>query len=138
MSKQLAIELMADLANLEKADRAIAEFGGSMAWPEKTLSHVRLVVEELMMNIITHGSDRENVPRIRIRLAQQDETLVMEVADDGVAFDPLLTPPPDLDSSLDERRIGGLGVHLIRGLMDSVSYRREGGWNRLSATKTMN
>lgn len=134
----MAIELTADLANLGKADQAVAQFGELMAWPEKTLSHVRLVVEELMMNIIAHGSDGVNVPHIRIHLAQQDGTLMMEVADDGVAFDPLQTPSPDLDASLDERAIGGLGVHLIRGLMDSVSYRREGGWNRLSATKAMN
>ena len=109
-----------------------------MAWPEKTLSHVRLVVEELMMNIIVHGSDGENVPHIRVHLAQQDGTLVMEIADDGVAFDPLQIPAPELDSSLDDRPIGGLGVHLVRGLMDSVTYRREGGWNRLSVTKAVN
>ena len=58
-----------------------------------------------------------------------------EVSDDGRAFDPLKVPPPDLESDLQSRPVGGLGVHFIKTLMDEVSYRREGGRNILTMHK---
>jgi serine/threonine-protein kinase RsbW len=61
----------------------------------------------------------------------------MTVEDDGPQFDPLLLPPPDLTASLAERRVGGLGVFLVRQMMDAVSYQRVGRRNRLSMTKTL-
>ena len=90
-----------------------------------------------MMNVISYGSDGAVIPNVRLHLAQQGAALSMEIADDGVAFDPLQAPAPDLDADIDDRPIGGLGVFLVRELMDSVAYRREAGWNRLSVTKTL-
>ena len=63
--------------------------------------------------------------------------LRLELSDDGIAFDPLSLPPPDVSLDIEDRLIGGLGVHLIRTMMDSVSYRREGDWNRLLVTKAL-
>ncbi len=138
MSYQITLELMADMAGLEAADRALDEFAVHMAWPETTLFQVRLVLEEIMMNVISYGSDGAAIPHVRLDLAQQGVALSMEIADDGIAFDPLQAPAPDLDADIDDRPIGGLGVFLVRELMDGVTYRREAGWNRLSVTKTLN
>ena len=58
--------------------------------------------------------------------------LAVEFGDQGVAFDPLTVVPPDLTDDLDQRRAGGLGVFLLKEFADSLSYRREQGWNRLT------
>jgi len=60
--------------------------------------------------------------------------VVMTTRDDGVAFDPLAAAP-DLDAGLDDRKLGGLGIHLIREMTDAQRYRREGGWNVLVVDK---
>jgi anti-sigma regulatory factor (Ser/Thr protein kinase) len=137
VSHQITLELKADMAGLETADQALDEFGAHMAWPEPALFQLRLVLEEIMMNVISYGSDGGAIPHVRLHLSQQDTALAMEIADDGVAFDPLQAPSPDLDADIDDRPIGGLGVFLVRELMDSVTYRREAGWNRLSVTKAL-
>ena len=137
MSHQITLELMADMASLETADRALDEFATRMAWSETALFQLRLVLEEIMMNVISYGSDGATIPQVRLHLVQEGAALSMEIADDGVAFDPLQAPAPDLDADIDDRPIGGLGVFLVRELMDSVTYLREAGWNRLSVTKTL-
>ena len=138
MSHQITLELMADMAGLETADQALDQFASRMTWPETALFQVRLVLEELMMNVISYGAAGGTaIPRVRLHLDQQGSLLRMEIADDGVAFDPLQAPAPDLDASIEDRPIGGLGVFLVRELMDSVDYAREAGWNRLSVTKTL-
>ena len=137
VSHQITLELMADMASLETADRALDEFATRMAWSETALFQLRLVLEEIMMNVISYGSDGTAIPQVRLHLVQEGAALSMEIADDGVAFDPLQAPAPDLDADIDDRPIGGLGVFLVRELMDSVTYLREAGWNRLSVTKTL-
>ena len=62
--------------------------------------------------------------------------VVAVVSDDGIAFDPLEVPPPDLESSLEDRPVGGLGVHFMLTLMDEVTYRREGDRNVLTMRKS--
>lgn len=137
VSHQITLDLMADMTGLEKADRALDEFAVRVAWSDTALFQVRLVLEEIMMNVISYGSDGAAIPHVRLHLAQDGAALSMEIADDGIAFDPLQAPAPDLDADIDDRPIGGLGVFLVRELMDSVTYRREAGWNRLSVTKTL-
>ncbi len=137
MSEPITLELKAELAGLEQADQALDGFAARMAWPETTLFQLRLVLEEILMNVMAHGADGDRLPQVRLQIAQQGSLLVLEIADDGVAFDPLQAPVPDLDADLDDRPIGGLGVFLVRQLTDSVAYRREAGWNRLSVTKTV-
>lgn len=137
MRTESTIEFDAELGALQFADHRLVDFSRLMGWTERALFQVRLVVEELLMNIISHGSDGQHRPRIRLQLAQDDNLLRLEIADDGIAFDPLQALPPDLEADLDDRPIGGLGVHLVRQLSDNVAYRRVDGWNRLEVTKTL-
>ncbi len=89
---------------------------------ERTLSHVAEWREAL--------SSRDKL------VVLQEEVVTVEITDDGRSFDPLTeAPEPDLDSSLNERRIGGLGVFFVRSMMDDLQYRREQGKNHLAFTK---
>ena len=93
-----------------------------------------LVLEELGINILTHGGKgMERRPEIEIVLTSEDHALTIEVLDDGHPFDPLQdSPNPDLTATIEDRPVGGLGIHLVRSLMDDLHYQRDAGRNRLT------
>jgi serine/threonine-protein kinase RsbW len=100
--------------------------------PEATIGELLLVTEELMMNVCTHAYP-DNAPgdvTVTYSVALPGE-LIVEVADQGVEFNPLKTEPPDLRLGLEGRPIGGLGIHLVKSFTRTLSYCREQGWNRL-------
>jgi anti-sigma regulatory factor (Ser/Thr protein kinase) len=72
-----------------------------------------------------------------LELERADGKLNLSLSDDGPAFDPLALPTPDLDAPLEERPVGGLGVYLVREMMDDVSYSHRGGRNCLSMWKSL-
>ena len=137
MAYRITLELSADMAGLEKADKTLDEFALAVHLGEEPLFQLRLVLEEVLMNVISYGAGGGAVPHVQLNMVHEENTLSMEIADNGIAFDPLQLPPPDLDAEIDDRPIGGLGIFLVRELMDSVTYRRDGDWNRLMVTKTV-
>jgi anti-sigma regulatory factor (Ser/Thr protein kinase) len=96
-----------------------------------------LVLEEVFTNVVRHGYPEEGGHQIAIRLELAGGVVTISVEDDGRSFDPVLAPPANLDAPLEERQPGGLGVHLIRSLMDEVAYRRAGGHNVLTLRKKL-
>ena len=97
------------------------------------MGELDLLVEEIFMNIARHSYPKGALGVVSVvYTVWEPGELGVEFGDRGAAFDPLAVPPPDLSSELDERRAGGLGVFLVKELADSLSYRREEGWNRLT------
>ncbi|XWN29620.1 MAG: ATP-binding protein [Devosia sp.] len=94
-----------------------------------------LVLEELITNVVNHGAGPEGAD-VQVTLSGQNGTVVGTVSDNAMAFDPLAMAPPDTTSSLEERAVGGLGVHLVRTLASEISYAREGDRNVLRFTLT--
>jgi serine/threonine-protein kinase RsbW len=96
-----------------------------------------LALEEHLTNILSYGfSDTaEHVIELHIHIA--DASLVIEASDDGRPFDPTKYPEPDLTVPADKRKIGGLGIHMIRQAMDSVEYNRANGRNILRMRKLL-
>ena len=93
------------------------------------------MLEELGLNVVNYGGGDET-PDIEITVASEPDVLTITISDDGLPFDPLNdAPPPDLTSPIENRPIGGLGIHLVRTMMDEMSYRRENGRNHLALTK---
>jgi len=88
---------------------------------------LQLAVEELAQNARTHGG----AGRIRIVLSREGGGLGLVVEDDGSPFDPLQREPPDTAASIEDRAVGGLGVHLVRTMFDEVAYERDGRLNRV-------
>ena len=103
--------------------------------PVDVVMKFMIAFDEVISNVINHGSLGGN-PQITVRLAQDENRVTAEVEDNGVAFDPLSLATPDTSLSVEDRAIGGLGIHLVRELMDSVDYLREGEFNRLRFAKT--
>lgn len=97
-----------------------------------------LALEEVFLNVALHGANGVTVPSVALELIASDTEVVLIVADDARPFDPLTLATPDTSAALEDRNIGGLGVHLVRQMMDTVSYTFEAGHNRLRMTKHLN
>jgi serine/threonine-protein kinase RsbW len=101
--------------------------------PEARIEELDLLIDELIMNVCTHAYPDDIPGDVTVSYSvSAPGVLSVEVADQGVAFNPLKAGPPDLTLSLEDRPIGGLGIHLVKTLATSLTYRREQGWNRLS------
>ena len=95
-----------------------------------------LALEEAVANVIRHGLPGSPSPhRIAVRLEIGSAMVAAEIIDNGRPFDPTGAPPPDLSLPLEERQPGGLGIYLMRELMDGVEYRRSGNSNILRVRK---
>lgn len=118
----------ADLSQLADAVAALADWAVDAGLDARGSHHLQLAIEELATNAIVHGlAGRPG--RIGLRLWRDGAVIQAEVRDDAPPFDPFDAdgaPPPDLTAGIDERTVGGLGVHLVRTLMDDWHYRRDG------------
>ena len=124
-----------DLRDLPGALDGVEEFCRSRGLATETALEMRLVAEEVLTNCIkyAHAATEEHV--IALRLSASADSLRLEFRDGGVPFNPLDAPLPDLKSRPDERGIGGLGVLLVRALVDDATYVREGSVNILVLIK---
>ncbi len=126
-----------DVAQLPILNRFLQEFWAAAQLPPAQAPDFELALEEIFMNIVMHGSQPGLTSRVEVSLAVGADGVTMTVEDDGPQFDPLTLPPPDLTAGLAERPVGGLGVFLVRRVMDTVSYERVGACNRLTMTKSL-
>lgn len=94
-----------------------------------------LTYEELVTNTIKYAYRDTASHWIEIIIEVSDDAVELEVGDDGEPFDPTTYESPDTSLPVEERPIGGLGLHLIRNLTDSFTYRRDGDWNRARIRK---
>ena len=135
MSRKLSLEIEPSVEELSTITAAVEQFGDAEQWAPDLVFQINLVIEELGLNIMTHGMS-EDLEKIEITLTAEGESLTIEIVDNGRPFDPTSdAPEPDLNSEIGERSIGGLGVHIVRSLMDSLCYRRQGGRNHVTLVK---
>ena len=98
---------------------------------------LRLVVEELVVNIVNYAYGDGGDGPLRIELDSDHKSLTLTIADNGTPFNPLEQATPDTTLSAEERSIGGLGIFLGREMMDTVDYKRVDGANVITATKNI-
>jgi serine/threonine-protein kinase RsbW len=127
----LSLVLPARLDNLRTFVEATKEAALTTGLPPDKIFRLEVALEEALVNIM-HYAYEDGVGEIQVVCRPYDRGLfVIEITDTGRPFDISAVSPPDLVSGVDERRIGGLGIHLMKTLMDEVSYRREGEKNIL-------
>lgn len=128
----LPIDTETDTHALEWLDAACRQAG----WPERTQFKLRLCLDETVTNVLLYGySDPPSdgaEPCLRLCLAQEGDEVFLIVMDNGVPFDPTARQPRELDASLDDARIGGHGLRLMRHYLRDIRYERADGWNRLT------
>lgn len=105
---------------------------------EKSLARrLQLSVEEIVVNVIDYAYPLGMKGDITVKMMWDGKSLKIVVVDSGVMFDPTLVETPDISLMAEERQVGGLGIHLVRKLMDSVNYEREDGKNILTLIKNI-
>lgn len=105
---------------------------------EKSLARrLQLSVEEIVVNVIDYAYPLGMKGDITVKMMWNGKSLKIVVVDSGVMFDPTLVETPDISLMAEERQVGGLGIHLVRKLMDSVNYEREDGKNILTLIKNI-
>jgi len=124
-------------SELQRLASELERFAQNHRIPEPDIHAFSLSLDELVTNTIAYGYDDQGPHEIRVRLALANGRLSAEVEDDGRPFNPLTAPLPDLTSAVEDRPVGGLGIHLVRSLMDHVDYRRESGKNHLMMRKQL-
>jgi anti-sigma regulatory factor (Ser/Thr protein kinase) len=135
VSEALDLHLTNDLAALAGLADAVERFGAAHRLPADILNALQVTVDEIVTNAITHGYAPGARGEIAVRLQRRPDGIEIEIEDDGMPFDPLQAPPPNLGLPLAERPIGGLGIHFVRNLMDKMSYARHDGRNLLKLVK---
>lgn len=130
------ISVAGHAAQLPVLTRFLKEFWSAAGLPPAESVKFELAIEEVFMNVVMHGSPRAGT-QVEVSVMLCDGGLTLTVENDGPAFDPLLLPTPDVAANLEERQVGGLGVFLVRQMMDAVSYQRVAARNQLRMTKLL-
>lgn len=135
MNDSLTIQVFNAIEAIEPASRTAQDWLRQRGLPPNVCYLVNLVIEELVTNCIKHAYDDASRHMIEFVLSIAEQTLTIIAVDDGREFDPSRIPSPDISQPLSQRPIGGLGIHLLREMTDSMSYERRNGKNRLTLTK---
>ena len=88
-----------------------------------------LVVEEMLTNIVKYSYDDADEHTVYLHVALDEEYLRITLKDDGHYFDPTQIPVPDVEELLESRKVGGLGIELVRRMCERIEYNRADGWN---------
>ena len=131
--RQQSITLRNDMAEIPRLADFVEEFCQPLAPTAKGLHSLQLALEEAVTNVMTHGYGEGKPGSLTVSLeASAEGRLTAIISDSAPPYDPLARPPVDTTGSLEEREIGGLGVHFMKKLMDAVRYERRDDHNILT------
>ena len=119
------------LSEIRRATELVDEFKARHGLADEDANAIHVVLDEILSNSIRHGLAGAASHAIAVTLELSGGEIVVEIEDDGVAYDPTQAPAPVLAGTLDERKEGGLGITFVRALTSSIEYRRIDGRNRL-------
>jgi len=135
MSRTKQIQISNDLSELERLSLLVEEFGGENNFKTEEEYAIYLCLEEMVTNVISYAWPDGGEHTIDIRLAVGEESIRVEIDDDGVEFNPVEFGAPDTAAPAEERPIGGLGIHLVKQTMDDMFYQRVDNRNALIMKK---
>ncbi|MSQ68375.1 MAG: ATP-binding protein [Gammaproteobacteria bacterium] len=128
----------AEADKIESLTCFMQEFWAIHELPAAHAYAFELALEEIFLNVASYSVPQSAAGiTVEVSLNYVAGMVTLTIIDDGSAFDPLAKEPPDLTVPLEERPVGGLGIYLVRGMMDSVVYRRHDHKNCLAMTKQM-
>jgi serine/threonine-protein kinase RsbW len=127
------IRLPAKIENLKQLMRFVSDYASREGFSQKRLREIELATEEALINIFNYAYPDDETGEVEVRCRMEDQSsLVIDILDTGQPFDIQSVPEPDLTLDVSERKIGGLGIYLIKNMVSEVRYRREGGSNILT------
>lgn len=132
----LTLHIKNSLPEIARSIETFEAFAEDNALSQRIVYDISLCIDELVTNIVSYAfkDDKEHIIEIQFRVTEKEITLVF--TDDGIEFDPVKKEDPiHLEHTVEERPIGGLGIYLVKKLMNSIKYKREDGKNILTLTK---
>lgn len=118
----MRIELGNNIKELAPAMEALRAFSSECSLDDAASQAAELVLDELLSNIIRYGQVEPDSQPIVLELDVVADWLQIRITDSGIPFNPFDRAPPDLDASLEDRQVGGLGIHLVKHFMDEYDY----------------
>jgi serine/threonine-protein kinase RsbW len=134
MNQACRLTIRSDFGEIPRVSAALEELMMVHAFNAEEILDTQLAVEEAITNIIMHGY-QAGPGDITIACRASSRKIEVRIEDSAAPFNPLSLPDPDLSGRVEDRKIGGLGVFLIRQVMDGMSYRRKNGKNILTMEK---
>lgn len=132
---QKTLTLINDVQQLDWLHEQVEILGEEWELSPKLAMQLNLVLEEVVSNIIFYGFPDKDRHDIIIRLELLNDIITIITEDDGILFNPLTVQAPDLDLPVEQREIGGLGIHFVQTIMDEVIYERKNNKNLLILRK---
>lgn len=126
-----------DISEVERLSTFIEELGKDFTLGPDVIFNLNLVLEEAVVNIINYAYPKEKNESIYLSASLYGSSIVFTLTDTGKEFDPTTVPDADITLSADDREIGGLGIFLIRHIMNEVKYERIEGKNVLTLQKKL-
>lgn len=135
MSSKVSLSVDVSPDALNRVNDAIESVSLQEDWPPDLLFTINLVIEELVLNIVNHAYGGDS-GEFEIIITSEDQALTVELIDSGPPFNMLTdAPTPDVAASMEERQVGGLGIHLVKTMIDELDYKREYGHNHVTLVK---
>ena len=136
MKATCRIQLESRLEEFQRFESAFTDFARFQNFSDEVIYAIQLSVDELFTNIVSYGYDDSETHIVKFVIDVTQEEVRVEIIDDAKPFNPLDDAPDvNLDLSIEERKIGGVGIHLVKSLMSEVTYVRDGDYNRLRLVK---
>ena len=132
-----SIILANDISEIARLNEFVEEIGNEFSLSPEVVFNLTLVLEEAVVNIINYAYPKEDHESIYLSAKLHNDSIMLVLTDTGKEFDPTLAPEADITLSADERPIGGLGIFLIRQIMNEVKYERIEGKNVLTLEKKL-
>lgn len=133
----LEIVLANRLEEIERCLMAFNAYAEQQAIGDPVRRSLDLVLDEFLNNVISYAFDDDGEHEIVVRVELGSDRITLSIEDDGKPFDPFARPAPDTTLSLEDRAIGGLGIHLVEELMDDVAYERKSDRNMSVLSKNL-
>lgn len=135
MAAEQSINIDPAMDGVTQTHAVIDEFSEAQQWPSELEFQMRLMLEELVMNVVSHGLAADD-PQISLALQSDEAEARAVLTDNGPAFNPLDdAPSADTETSVEDRSVGGLGVHFVKTIADDVQYERVNDRNVLTIVK---
>ena len=132
-----SIVLVNDISEIARLNEFVEEIGNEFSLSPEVVFNLTLVLEEAVVNIINYAYPKEDHESIYLSAKLHNDSIMLVLTDTGKEFDPTMAPEADITLSADERPIGGLGIFLIRQIMNEVKYERIEGKNVLTLEKKL-
>ena len=129
------IKITNDLKEVETLANFVEALCDELALSPETTMNINLALEEAVVNVIMYAYPQEWQSDILLKVSSTDNQLIFLLTDTGASFDPTKAPDVNLTLTIEERPVGGLGIFLVRSIMNEVTYQRLDGENRLTMKK---